>query len=300
MLDLESRIHFDEVERAIFVKEFHGPEIAVTEPGHGAGDEFADGGTLFGVECGTWRLLDDLLMAPLDRAVSFAKMNDAPLQVSGNLDFDVAGMFEELLDIEGTIPETDLGLALGPRVDGFQLGLVTHQTDASPATSGGGLQQDRIADLPGNVAGLGFIAYHAVGSRKDRDAQVPGRRARRHLVAHQVDMFASGTNEGDAVFLDNLGKPAVFRQETVTRMNCIRAGDFGSCQDRRDVQIAVTSRRRTDTHAFVGQPDMHGVGIDLGVNRHGPDAHLAAGTMNAKRYFAPVGDEHLVEHMLIR
>ena len=43
---------------------------------------------------------------------------------------------------------------------------------------------------------------------------------------------------------------------------------------------------------------MHGVGIGGGMDRHGGDAHLLAGAVDAKRDFAAIGDEDFFEHAL--
>ena len=47
---------------------------------------------------------------------------------------------------------------------------------------------------------------------------------------------------------------------------------------------------------FVGEPDMHGIGIGGRMHRDRADAHLAAGAQDAQRDLATVGDQDLVEH----
>ena len=49
-----------------------------------------------------------------------------------------------------------------------------------------------------------------------------------------------------------------------------------------------------------GKADMQRVGVGRGMNRDGANTHLAAGAMDAEGDFAPVGDEDLLEHRLIR
>jgi hypothetical protein len=79
---------------------------------------------------------------------------------------------------------------------------------------------------------------------------------------------------------DDFGKARVFRQEAIAGMDRLGAGDFGGRNDGGDVQIGAAGRRRSDAHAFIGQLDMHGVGVGFGVHRDGADAHLLAGPVD--------------------
>ena len=95
---------------------------------------------------------------------------------------------------------------------------------------------------------------------------------------------------------DGFREACVLRQEAVARMNGVDARDGRCRQDRGNVQVAVAGRRRADANRLVGQTDMHGIAVGRRVNRYGLDTHLAAGAMDAKRDFTPVGDQDLVEH----
>ena len=58
-----------------------------------------------GVSAGDGRLLDDLLMPPLDRALALEEVDDVPWRVGEDLDLDVAGMLDEPLDVERAVAE---------------------------------------------------------------------------------------------------------------------------------------------------------------------------------------------------
>src|SRR3546814_10689055 len=65
---------------------------------------------------------------------------------------------------------------------------------------------------------------------------------------------------------------------------------------RTDTLFPYTTLFRSDAHALVGQPHMHGVGGGGGVHGYRLDAHLAAGAMDPERDLAAVGDQDLLEH----
>src|SRR6185295_16410995 len=116
------------------------------------------------------------------------------------------------------------------------------------------------------------------------------------LVAHGPDVLGLRADEGDVVRGQDLGKARVLGQEAVTRMDRVGAGDLAGCDQGRDVEIAVAGGRRTDAHALVGEPHMHGVGVGGRVDGDGRDAEFLGGAQNPQRDLAPIGDEDFVEH----
>ena len=58
------------------------------------------------------RLLPDLLVAALQRAVALAQMHGAALAVAQHLDLDMARLLEIFLDIDIAVAEGGLGLGL--------------------------------------------------------------------------------------------------------------------------------------------------------------------------------------------
>ena len=67
-----------------------------------------------GVERRRRRLLDQLLVAPLDRALALAEREHAAVLVAEHLDLDVAGRHERLLEVERAVAERRLRLGAGP------------------------------------------------------------------------------------------------------------------------------------------------------------------------------------------
>ena len=78
----------------------------------------------------------------------------------------------------------------------------------------------------------------------------------------------------------------------------MRIGDFGRADDGRNVQIALAGRCRPDAYRFVGQLDVLGLGVGLGMNGHGLDAHFPAGALDAQGDFAAVCNKNFFKHDL--
>jgi hypothetical protein len=96
------------------------------------------------------------------------------------------------------------------------------------------------------------------------------------------------------VEFDDLGELRVFGEEAVAGVDRVRVCDLGGRDDVGDVEIGIRRRRRADAHGFVGEADVHGVGVGGGVHRHRLDSHFVAGAVDAQRDLAAVGNEDLL------
>ena len=97
MLDLEARVHFEEIKIEICVDEkFDGACIGVAacarEADRGVAHFFAE----VGRHDRRRSFLDHFLVAALDRAFAFAERNDAAVMVGEDLDFDVVRAFPDI------------------------------------------------------------------------------------------------------------------------------------------------------------------------------------------------------------
>ena len=86
---------------------------------HGLGqrDRFlAHGGARLGVKERARRLLDDLLVTPLDRAFALAQIQHMALVVAEHLDLDVARLLDVFLDENAVVGEARLALPIATEV----------------------------------------------------------------------------------------------------------------------------------------------------------------------------------------
>ena len=106
MLDLQPRVHLEEVEIAILVDDELDGAGAVVADGLCQRDRLlAHRLARFRIEERRRRLLDHLLMAALDRAFAFVEIDDVAVLVADHLDFDVARLGDEFLDEQAVVAE---------------------------------------------------------------------------------------------------------------------------------------------------------------------------------------------------
>ncbi len=90
MLHLQPGVDFEEVEPRPIDEELHGSGVSISH-GPGGGDRRpAHGGPKLRVHRRRRRLLEQLLVAPLDRALALTEVDGAPVRIGHNLDLDVA------------------------------------------------------------------------------------------------------------------------------------------------------------------------------------------------------------------
>ena len=116
------------------------------------------------------------------------------------------------------------------------------------------------------------------------------------LVTHHADMLGRGADKSYAVLLQDLREAGIFGQKPITRMNRVGACNLASRQEPGDVKVAFTRSWRPDAHAFVGEPDMHRIGVSCRVNGNRRYAQLFASALDAKCDLAAICNQDFIEH----
>mmetsp|Transcript_5630 Transcript_5630/g.20268 ORF Transcript_5630/g.20268 Transcript_5630/m.20268 type:complete len:528 (+) Transcript_5630:389-1972(+) len=156
VLHLQPRVQLQEAE-LVGVKEVEilhggGPDVAHA-PGEVAGSNLHLPQALL-ARHGDWPLLDDLLVPPLHAAVAAVHRADVAMDVSQQLDLEVAAPRCELHGKDGG--PRDLGLDLLEDVGDVLA--VQNLSDSLSATAPRGFEHDRVADLVADLRGLVPIA----------------------------------------------------------------------------------------------------------------------------------------------
>ena len=253
-----------------------------------------------GVHEGGGRLLDQLLVAALERAIALAQVDHIAVLVGQDLDLDMPRAFHQLLQVDIAIAKGRFGLAAGGGQQGRHLLQAVDLAHAFAAAAGRGLDQQREADL--GRGGQQLLVQHggrALGARHDRHAGRQHGLARNHLVAHGRDGGGLGADEDNAGIRAGRGEGLAFGQEAVTGVDGIRAALAGDLDDLVGPQIGVARRRRPEQVGLIGIADVQRVAVRLRVHGHGLDAQLAAGADDAHGDLAAVGDQHFLEHAVL-
>ena len=172
MLDLQARVHLEEVEAIALDQELdrarpRRSRRPVRRPRAASRQTITN--CLGQVGCGCF--LDELLVAPLHRAIALPDGEAAAVLVAEDLDLDVPRPLEVLLHVDVVVAEAGSRLATG-RLD-RRADLLARADDAHAAAAAAGsrLDHDGIAVLVGE-------RHHLVG-RRDGIRRCPGRPRRR-------------------------------------------------------------------------------------------------------------------------
>ena len=151
---------------------------------------------------GAGRLLDQLLVAALDRAVALAEVNDVAVGVGEHLDLDVAGVGQVALEVDRRVAEELLALAGRALERVRQLAGVARHAEALAAAAAGGLDRDRIADAGGDDLARGGHRLHRLGrAGDDRHAGGGHQLAGARLRSHRRDRRGRRPDEDDSLLL---------------------------------------------------------------------------------------------------
>ena len=284
VLHLEARVDLHERERLGLglVEELDRAGVVVFGSKHEPHRRIAELLLLDGGECGAGRLLDDLLVAPLHRAVAHAQRPRRPVAVGDDLHLDVAGGADDLLEQDVVDAE---GLArLGARaIESPGQGLHrVHAADAASTAAGHRLDHEREADGLGVGERILDVGDRAPAPRGNRHPGGLGQELGLDLVPQAPHDVGLGADEDDAQALAQVRELRLLGYEAPAHPRglgpCRHQGAF----ERVVVQVAVDAaavahhrRRRADAVSLVGLAHEHRAGLWLGVERDRPNRRLA-------------------------
>ena len=127
-----------------------------------------------------------------------------------------------------------------------------HDLHAAPAAAVGGLDGDGPADLVAELDDFFRVLQGLTSSGHAFDAGLRGGEATRDLVAHDLDGFGRGTDEGDAARRDRARELGVLREEAVARVHGVGAGACDDVKDRLGVEVALGGALAAERVGLVG------------------------------------------------
>src|SRR5262249_44620104 len=300
MLDLQPRVHFEEVKTLVLADhELHGSGGVVAD-GLGERDRLlAHFAARRRVDERTRRFLDHFLVAALDRAFALAEMNDVAVLVTEHLDFNMARINDEFLDEQPIVAEGGFGFRTRARKTLGDLGLGTRDPHALAAAACRCLDHHRISDLVRDLHRVLDVSDHAKMTGNGGHFGLRRRPLAFDLVAHGGDRLGIGTDEDDAGLRQRLGEGLALGQKAVARMHRLGAGALAGGDDLVDDEIALGCRRRADRHGLVGHFDVQRVAVGVGIDRNSCDSQAARGLDDPAGDLAAIGDQDTLEHAAI-
>ena len=287
MLDLQPGVHLQEEEVAAIVShELDGARAGVPDGlrRQPRGLEQLGAHALGAFDEGRWSLLDDLLVASLDRTFAFADGPHGAVLVGHHLDLDVMTGGQVALAEHRRVTEGRLRFAAGGlHLPGQRRQFVDHP-HAAAAAAGRRLDQHRQL-VGGHGVGVEFLEHrHA--------------RGRHHLLrldlgAHRRDRGNRRTDPRQARLGHRCGEFGILREEPVTGMDGVGAGRARCGDQLCSVQVA-SGALQSHPGVCLGHVWRRRVGI--GVDGDGPDAEAAAGGEHPSGDLATVGDQDAGDH----
>ncbi len=124
-------------------------------------------------------------------------------------------------------------------------------------------------------------------------ADLLGDVTRRDLVAERADRVRRRTDPDEARVDDRLREVGVLGEESVAGVDGVRSRAPRDGEELRGDEVRLGARRAFERVGLVGELDVPGVAVLVGVDGDRRDAGVARGADDADRDFAAVGDEHL-------
>ncbi len=231
------------------------------------------------------RLFDDLLIAPLDRALSFTEVDDVAVHVADDLDLHVAGAFDVGLDEDGPVAERRLRLSRSGSDGLLEFLGRSHDAHAPTAATGGSF------DERGHRYAVWQCAVGDLEQRRCRHTRFDGELLRCDLVAERPDLIGSRTDPDQSSGCDLFCNVGVLGEEPVAGVDCLAALSERDLDDRIGTQVRLGGRPPAERDGDVDRVDVHRVRIGLGVHPDRRDPQAMSGPSDPNSDLTPVRDQ---------
>jgi predicted GNAT family acetyltransferase len=299
------------LEPGVDLEEREGLLLGLVEELDGAGAPVVDGegepfgrlleqrGLLVGQD-GRGGLLDDLLVAALDRAVAHADRPGGALPVGDHLHLDVAGAGDDALEEDDAAAEGALGLVAGPLVGVLELRRGRHLADAAAAAAGAGLEHERVADPVRRRERVVEAVHRSAAPGGHGDVDLLRQQLGADLVAQPAHRRGARADEGDAEAVAQVDERGVLGDEAPADPHRVGPALGEGLLEHGQVEVGPV-RGGADGVRLVGLPHEHGVPLGVGVERD--RAQVLAGRLQVPDgvdqphgRLAPVDDRYPCEH----
>ncbi len=236
-------------------------------------------------------------MAPLHGALALTEVNDVAVRVADELNFDVARIDDEFLQIDLIAAEGPLRLA-GRIADGrLQLLFGIHPAHPFSAATGRCLQHHRITELPGHSPRIVDVCGGLLGAGDHGNPNLFRQPASLCLRTERPNGLRGRADEHETLVRARSGKLGVFAQKTVTGVDRIGSVPPGGVENTVEAEIALARRRSSDVSSFVSQPNVECFPIGVRVHSDAADAELAKRAYQTDGNLAAIGDEDLAKQL---
>ena len=200
MFHLNTGVHLHKIEVAVFIdQKFNGSAAFVIHSFCGFYCGITHLIAKFLSHEGRWRFFYQFLVAALNGAIAFAKVNHLAVLITDNLYLDMAGFLDVFLHVHAIVTEGSSGFLTG-RIPGcFEVFFFPNDTHTTTTTTGSSLKNYRILNLLGNFLSVGNVVEQAFRARNGRHSgQLHGFFGHR-LIAHFLNLLGRCPDEFDAM-----------------------------------------------------------------------------------------------------
>ncbi len=227
-------------------------------------------------------LLNHLLVPPLHRALPLPQIQTPAMLIRHQLNLDMPGPLDQLLQIDLARPKAPLRLATGRHISCRQILRPGHSAHTLPTAARGCLQHHGIPNRAGHANSLIHISQPRHRSRHPRHTRRIRRLSRPRLRSQHPHHTRWRTDKSHPGSLTSLSKVRILRQEPIPRMHRIRPHSPGNRQNHIPPQIALRRRRRPQPISLIRMQHMQRRAVRVGVHGHRRQSHLPACTNHAQ------------------
>ena len=296
MLDLQARIHLEEIELGAIEQELDRAGAAITDCLGRRHRRGAHRGARRVVQAGRRGFLNDFLVAPLQRAVALVQVHGVAVRVGENLDLDMPALLDETLEQHSIIAEGPGSLAArtGESFGKFRCG--ADDAHALAAAARRWLDQQRVLQRVCRRKQICIGLVVIVVARQHGHAGGGHQAPCLALRTHAIDRGRGRTDENEAGRFAGTGEVGVLGKEAVPGMKRFAATLLRHGEQLVAVEVTFAGGGRADADGLVRHPHVQRSTVGFRIHGDGAQAQPPRRANDAAGDLAAVGNQDALEH----
>ena len=264
MLNLQARIHFEEVKVFITIDD------KLYRSGRAIINRFRQRDSFlphrlsgFLIQKWTRRFLYNFLISALNRAFAFPKINHIAMLIAQHLNFDMAWLRNKFFNKDSIITKAGSRFIFGGLKTFFGFLVIPSNPHTLPAATGRSFNHHRISDFSRYLNRFFSVLNQPHMTRNGTDTSFHSKFFGGDFIAHHFNRTRRWADKRNALLIECFSKKLILTQKTIPRMNSFSAGLFNRIKNFINNEIALRRRGAANMDSFISLTHMQSICISI-------------------------------------
>src|SRR5262249_1999209 len=217
-------------------------------------------------------------------------MDDVSMAIGHDLKFNVARIYDELLQVHLIVSKCFLRLMTRAVESGFKAWLIVRSAHPPPAAPARRLNHHRVPELFCDFHRFILCLNDSIAAGRYRHAGFARSRTSSVLIAHGLHRTGRRPDELDVAAFTDLHEMRVLSEKPIAGMNRVNIADLSRAHDPVNFQITLKTGRRTNANRFISELNVQRIDVCFRIDCEGANAEFLTSANHPQRDLSAISN----------